>query len=67
MKYYSSAATNKPTTVAAKNKKAGIPRCTFSAKNTPESVKPDKQKKESLFPYMCVLAFSKVSNLFLIW
>lgn len=59
MKYYSSAAPNKPATVAAKNKKDGIQK--YSRKR-----KTDKQKRKAC-SCTCVLAFSTVSNLFLIW
>lgn len=59
MKYYGSAATNKPANVAAKNKKDRIQK--YSRK-----CKADKQKRKAC-SRTCVLAFSTVSNLFLIW
>lgn len=51
MKYYSSAAAaaNKPTSVAAKNKKARSPSC----ENTPENVNVTKRKAKLVLVHVC--------------
>lgn len=53
MKYNSSAATNKPTTVAAKNKKARTQELRFQCKNTPENVNVTKGKAKLVLAHVC--------------